>query len=174
MCMPVDPFSLFGGVLGLVRSATAFDRSNADRKAAQRMAENDAAMTEHQARLKEHQMRLNSYDADKAKREAARKYAAGDGNARSLLAARGVELDTGSALDVLVDSARRRAEDLFAVEDEAERANNGLAHEASLLRSRAKTQAMAARDRRSGLERGFDSFDYFAPSINSVGSLFSK
>ena len=163
----MDPF------LGLARAITGQQRADADRSAQKRMAENDAAMTEHQARLKEQQMRLNLYDADRAKRDTARKYAAQDGAGRSLLAARGVELDSGSALDVLVDSAKRRAEDLFAVVDDAQRTNSGLAYDASALRMQAKKRRLEGTDRRSGVEKGFELFDTFSPSIGKIGSLSS-
>ena len=118
-------------------------------------------------------MRQNAYEADKAKRDRAREYAARDGASRSLLAARGVELDSGSALDVLVDSARRRAEDLFAVDEETQYRNSNLQYESSLLRAKAKSRAEAGRDRRTTLEKGFDAFDHFSPAIGKVTGLFS-
>jgi hypothetical protein len=173
MCMSFDPLSLLGGAFGIARSVTEFTRAEADREAMQREAENAAAMTEHQAALKDHQTRKNAYEADKAKRDRAREYAARDGASRSLLAARGVELDSGSALDVLVDSARRRAEDLFAVDEEAQYQNSNLRYESSLLRAKAKSQADAGRDRRTTLEKGFDAFDHFSPAIGKVAGLFS-
>ncbi len=174
MCMGYDPLSaVLGATLGVARAVTTHSRGEAEQRAREQTAANEAAMTEYQARLKDHQARLNTYDADKAKRDAAREHAARDGVTRSLLATRGVELDGGSALDVLVDSARRRAEDLFAIDDDAERKNAGLRYESSLLRAQAKSKIEAAKDRRSAVEKGFGLFDTFAPSIGRVGTLFS-
>ncbi len=144
-----------------------FQRKEADLAYQRSVAANQARYESYQARLKENEIRRTEYEKRQKLREIQRQYAQQGGKRLSLLGAGGGETDSGSALDVLLDSAARSAEDQFEVERQAGNRQRDLAYEAGLLRTRSKNTAENARDSRTLLEKGLEYYKL----VNDVGGF---
>ncbi len=163
-----------------VQSLQAFvqkQRQEADLAQQRANLANQAKYEEYQAKLKENQVLQNEYDTRRELRTLQRKYAQQDGSRLSLMGASGVETNTGSALDVLLDSTSNQTEDLFGIRNQAKREQQALAYEASLLRTRAANTKKQSRDRRTFLEKGLEYYqlaNQMSPSMNTFFSSYGE
>ena len=155
-----------GAIIPMLMTVAAFSRNEANITSQKASMRQQAQNFEYQAQRKEGEIKNNEYDKQKAVRDVERQRAQAQGKSRLLSASSGVDVSSGSALDVLLDTEERGAADIFSIQEQSRRNQERLRSEANNLRTDARNALSQAKDRRSPLEKGLGQYE-FASSLLS-------
>ena len=158
---------VLAAVQAAVQTINTTSQQKAAQQAASQTAKNEAARLQYQADVVENDRKKNAYDTLLAQRDAQRKTAAQAGQLRLLSAVNGVEGNTGSALDMLLNNSSRGAEDLFAINRSGQERDNDLLTQKNTLLTQAGYAKEKSKAGPSGLEQA-------TPFINLGTSLLGS
>lgn len=156
-----------GAIIPMLMTVAAFSRNEADIASQKAAMRQQARNLEYQARLKDSEIKYNEYEKQKAVRDAERQRAQAQGKNRLLAASGGVDVYSGSALDVLLDTEERGAADIFAIKEKARRSQELLRYQADNLRTEAGNASAQARDSRSPLEKGLGQYQFVSSLLSA-------
>lgn len=152
----------------VLQNVANFSRENAGMAQHNANQLQQAQSFENQAVLKEQEIKKREMEKNQELLQIQQSYAQDKGKSRLLAAAGGVDVASGSALDVLLDNTARAKAESYQTKKKASFDKRALQYQAGALRTDAYNARLGAGDRRSGLEKGLATYDVLSPLLSSV------